>query len=203
MAGLMNKRWTMAEKKLLASMLHLKDKEISQSFPGTTPTSIGAARKRFGLLKPVDAGRFKSDQTPWNKGTSYNAGGKSISTRFKKGSKPPKYRQIGEVFNIPDATGKVYRFIKLAHHRQYPYGRHIWEQTTGENLARKELIRFRDGNPMNCEFDNLEKITKAQNALRNSNRKKAAESLKTTWGVVKTYEDFGIKSPYKFKSKRK
>jgi hypothetical protein len=78
----MNKRWTMAEKKLLGTMLHLTDKEISTKFPGTTPTSVGAARKRFGLLKPIDSGRFKPEQAPWNKGTNYNAGGRSIETRF-------------------------------------------------------------------------------------------------------------------------
>jgi hypothetical protein len=199
----MNKRWTMAERKLLATMLHLQDKEISARFPGTTPTSICATRKRFGLLKPIDSGRFKSDQKSWNKGKSFQAGGRSKDTQFKKGAKPPKYRQVGEVFGIPDATGKTYRFIKLAHHRQYPYGRHVWEQTTGQTLTRNDVIRFRDGNPLNCEFGNLERITKAQNAFRNANRKKAAESLKTTWGVVKAYEDYGMKCPYKFKSKRK
>lgn len=193
----------MAEKKLLGTMLHLTDKEISAKLPNTTPTSIGAARKRFGLLKPIESGRFKSDQTPWNKGKNYNAGGKSVETRFKKGSKPPKCRQVGEVFTIVDGTGKAYQFIKLATHRQYPYGRYVWEQTTGEKLTRNELISFKDGNPQNCAFDNLQKLTKAQNANRNHNREKAAQSLKTTWGVVKTYEDYGMKPPYKFRSKRK
>lgn len=199
----MSKRWTMAEKKLLGTLLHLTDKEISAMFPGTTSTSIGAARKRFGLLKPIESGRFKSSQTPWNKGKNYNAGGKSVETRFKKGSKPPKYRRVGEVFTIVDGTGKPYQFIKLATHRQYPYGRYMWEQTTGEKLTTNELITFRDGNPQNCSFNNLQKITKAENANRNHNREKAAKSLTTTWGVVKTYEDYGMTPPYKFRSKRK
>lgn len=193
----------MAEKKLLGTMIHLTDKEICAKFPGTTSTQIGAARKRFGLLKPIESGRFKSDQTPWNKGKNYNAGGRSVETRFKKGSKPPKCRRVGEVFTIIDGTGKPYQFIKLATHRQYPYGRYVWEQTTGEKLTKNELITFRDGNPQNCSFDNLQKITKAQNANRNHNRKKAAESLAKTWGIVKAFEGFELKSPYKFKSKRK
>src|SRR5687767_14225710 len=105
MVGYMSKRWTMTEKKLLSTMLHLTDNEISAKFPATTPTSIGAARKRFGLLKLIDSGRFKADQTPWNKGTNYNAGGRSVETRFKKGMKQPKCRQVGEVFTIVDGTG--------------------------------------------------------------------------------------------------
>lgn len=199
----MSKRWTMAEKKLLSTMLHLTDKEISAKFPGTTPTSIGAARKRFGLLKPIDSGRFKSTQIPWNKGTNYNAGGRSIETRFKKGVSVKPVRCVGEVFTIPDGTGKIYKFIKLEHHRQYPYGRFVWEQATGEKLTSNDMISFKDGNPINCEFNNLEKITRAQNAARNQNHKKAAQSLTTTWAVVKTFEDFGLTPPYKFKSKRK
>lgn len=193
----------MAEKKLLGAMLHLTDKEISAKIPGTTPTSVGAARKRFGLLKSIDSGRFKPKQAPWNKGTNYNAGGRSVETRFKKGVPVKPVRKFGEVFPIVDGTGKTYLFIKLQNHRQYPYGRYVWEQTTGEKLTRNELITFKDGNQQNCSFDNLRKITKAQNANRNRNRKKAAESLKLTWGVVKTYEDFGLTPPYKYKSKRK
>lgn len=199
----MNKRWTMAEKKILATMLHLTDKDISKKFPGTTSISIGAARKRFGLLKPIDSGRFKSKQTPWNKGTNYQAGGKSKETQFKKGSKPPKFRQVGEVFTIVDGTGKPYMFIKLSHHRQYPYGRYVWEQATGEKLTKNFVIRFRDGNPANCAFVNLEKLTKGQNAIRNANRKKAAASLTSTWGCVKAFEDYGLTPPFKFRSKRK
>lgn len=193
----------MAEKKTLETMLHLTDKEICKSFPGTSAVSIGAARKRFSLLKPIDSGRFKATRAPWNKGKSYNAGGRSKDTQFKKGTKPPKYRHVGEVFSIIDGTGKTYKFIKLAHQRQYPYGRHVWEQTTGEILTKDFVIRFRDANPLNCAFENLEKLTKGQNAIRNANRKKAAESLTSTWGCVKAFEDYGLTPPYKFRSKRK
>jgi hypothetical protein len=184
-------------------MLHLTDKEISKRFPGTSAVSIGAARKRFNLLKPIESGRFKATQSPWNKGKSYNAGGRSKDTQFKKGTKPPKYRQVGEVFSIVDGTGKKYMFIKLENHRQYPYGRYVWEQHTGEELTKDLVIRFKDNNPTNCTFDNLEKLTKGQNAVRNANRPKAAQSLTTTWGCVKAFEDYGLTPPYKFRSKRK
>jgi hypothetical protein len=193
----------MAEKKLLGTMLHLTDKQISARFPGTTPTSVGAARKRFGLLKPIDSGRFKPKQAPWNKGTNYNAGGRSIETQFKKGVTTKPVRKLGEVFPITDGTGKVYLFIKLKNQRQYPYGRYVWEQATGEKLTSNELITFKDGNQQNCSFGNLKKITKRENAIRNHNPKKAGAELKRTWAVVKTFEDFGLTPPYKYKSKRK
>lgn len=200
----MSKSWTMSEKKLLATLLHLTDKQISEKIQGTTARTVNAARKRFGFIKPIESGRFKPNQSPWNKGKSYQAGGKSKETQFKKGQPPPTaFRKIGDVFSIPDGTGKTYMFIKLKHHRQYPYGRYVWEQNTGEQLTKNDMIRFRDGNPMNCEFNNLEKVTRAQNAVRNHNRKKAAASLTTTWGVVKTYEDYGMTPPFKFRSKRK
>lgn len=194
----------MAEKKLIATMLHLTDKEISKKIPGTTSVTIAAARKRFGLLKPIESGRFKKDGKPWNKGQRYQAGGRSKETQFKKGQPPPTaFRKVGDVFTIPDGTGKVYKFIKLKEHRQYPYGRYVWEQTTGEKLTSNEMIRFRDGSPLNCEFNNLKRVTRAQNANLNHNREKAAKSLTIAWGVVKTYEDYGMTPPYKFRSKRK
>lgn len=194
----------MAEKKLLGTLLHLTDKEISENIPGTSAITIAAARKRFGLMKSIESGRFKPEQSQWNKGKNYQAGGRSKETQFKKGQPPPTaFRNIGDVFSIPDGTGKTYMFIKLEHHRQYPYGRYVWEQATGQQLTKNEMIRFRDGNPLNCELNNLEKVTRAQNAMRNQNRQKAAASLTTTWGVVKTYEDYGMTPPYKFRSKRK
>lgn len=200
----MNKRWTMAEKKLLSTLLHLTDEEISKQIPGTTRIIVQAARKRFNLIKPIESGRFKKNGAPWNKGIAYNAGGRSINTRFKKGQPPPTaFRKFGDVFSIPDGTGKVYMFIKLPENRQYPYGRYVWEQATDEPLTKNDMIRFRDGNPLNCSFGNLEKVSRSQNAIRNANHKKAGEELKKTWAVVKTYEDYGLTPPYKFRSKRK
>jgi hypothetical protein len=70
-------------------------------------------------------------------------------------------------------------------------------------LLNKQFFRFKDGNPKNCLLSNLEKVTRAQNAIRNANHKKAGEELKKTWAVVKTYEDYGLTPPYKFRSKRK
>ena len=36
--------------------------------------------------------RFKTGQQPWNKGTNFQAGGRSVETRFKKGRKPEESR---------------------------------------------------------------------------------------------------------------
>lgn len=170
------KSWKLTELKFIKDNLHLTDAELAKHFNVPTTTILGT-RKRHKIFRPN--GRFKKGKAPWNKGISYHAGGNSSTTQFKKGSPPPTaFRNIGDVFQIPDATGKVYSFIKLAHHRQYSYGRYVWEQHNKEQLTKDDMIRFKDGNTQNFSIDNLVKVTRKENALKNANREKAAKSLR-------------------------
>lgn len=197
------KTYTMSDIKLIKANLHLSDKEIGKLF-GVGATSIKNARARHNIRKGKGAGFFKKGLIPWNKGKHYNAGGRSVETQFKKGGPRPRERALGTVYSIKEKDGSEYLFIKLAENRTYPYGRYVWEQATGDKVQKSEMIIFKDGNPLNCEFSNLDKITRADNARRNINREKAANTMRKVWAVVKTYEDYGIQSTvYKFKSKRK
>lgn len=197
------KPWTHPELKKLSQHLHLTDKQLGEMF-GRPATAVEAARMRHGLVKSKDQWNWQKGNQPWNKGIKYNAGGKSIDTRFKKGQAPPNaFRNIGDVFTIVDGQGKPYQFIKLKHNRQYPYGRYVWEQHHGQDLLKSEVIRFKDGNPANCSIENILKVSRSENVRMNSNREKASEEMKKTWAVIKTFEDFGLTPPYKLRSKRK
>lgn len=192
--------WTTEEVRVIKRNLHLTDRELGQML-FKTYTSVRAMRKRYVLIK-AHRGHFPKGCMAWNKGKRYNPGGRSIETRFKKGNIPANaFRKVGDIFFIPD-KGKNYPFIKLEHHRQYPYQRYVWEQAYGVKLNNDEIVRFKDGNPENIILSNLIKVSRAENVKMNLNRKKAAEGLKKAWLVAKTWNDYGYKKSW-FKNKRK
>jgi hypothetical protein len=171
------KSWKLTELKFIRDNIHLSDKQLADYFV-VNETTIDGTRQRHGILRPTD-GKFKKGQVPHNKGKHYNAGGRSIATRFKKGQPPPNaFRKIGDVFTILDRYKKPYQFIKLEHNRKYPYGRYVWEQHFGQNLSKDDIIRYRNGNPLDCQIENLEKVTRRENAQRNINREKAKRTIK-------------------------
>lgn len=198
------KNWKLSDIKFVSKNLHLTDRELSEML-GVNKTTVSAFRKRHGLIK-THCGYFSKGHTPFNKGLPQSQWlkdpGNSVKTRFQKGRINENRRPLNTVFEIPDSTGKAYLFIKLSHNRQFPYGRYVWETTTGEKLTKGDLIKFKDGNQKNCVFENLIKISRVENCLLNTNRKKAGDSLRKTWAVVKTFEDFGLTPPYKFRTNR-
>lgn len=195
------KSWKLTEIKLVKQNLHMTDKELAKIF-GVSKSSVEALRVRNGLLKPREQCFFQKGHTSWNKGKKYNAGGRSIETRFKKGNRPVNHRKVGEIFTDCD-HGRQSLFIKTETNRHYSYGRFLYEKHFGVKLTTSEIVRFRDGNQLNCIVENLLMITRAQNARMNANNKKSSDTMKKVWATVKTFEDFGIESKFiKLKSKR-
>lgn len=197
----MRQYWTMKDLKFLQNNQHLTDKQLAKILSRSL-SAIKNARVKYNCARRKNSGCFAKGATPWNKGKHYNAGGRAKETQFKKGSRPANERPMYEVFERVD-DGKLQKFIKLPANRQYPYGRYVYEQIFGK-ITPNDVVRHKDGNPMNCEQSNLMKVTRAQNARMNANRAKAGQTLKKVWAVVKTFEDFGLECrEYKFKSKRK
>lgn len=112
--------------------------------------------------------RFQKGQTPWNKGKHFDSGGRSVETRFKKGSKPHTWRPIGTERITKDGylqqkvtdTGCTPRDYRMVHHL-------VWEEHRGE-IPPGHIVVFRDRNPKNLAIDNLECISRAENARRNT-----------------------------------
>lgn len=201
------RHWQLKDIRFIRANLHLSDKELAEKYD-VTITALKATRRRHNIPRESD-GRFKKGQAAFNKGkkqSDFISPEKLVNVKkgqFKKGQKPSGSRPLGEVFSISDGTGKVYKFIKLPRHRQYPYGRYLWEQHFGQKLSKNQVVKFIDGNPENCALFNLTVMTRGEVMKNNTNRTKSADSLRKTWGVVKTFEDFGLTPPYKFRSKRK
>lgn len=123
--------------------------------------------------------RFQKWLTPWNKGTHYVAGGRSVLTRFQPGERrgiaAKNWRPVGTI--LTDSDG--YQRIKVREARQgeaHGFGnvrvwpllqRHVWAQAHGP-IPDGHSICFRDGNKANCAIDNLECVSRVELMRRNT-----------------------------------
>jgi hypothetical protein len=194
----MNKRfWTSEEKEVLIKhyadlqmedLLRLINRTESQIYNMAFKLKLQKSeayliekRKKEGeTLKRVGVkNRFKKGHNPANAGKT----GVRVSPKseFKKGHLPQNTLHDGAIRIRNDRntkTGRVtpYKYIRIAKAKWVLYQRHLWEQHNGP-IPKGHMIRFRDGDTMNCTIENLECISMAENARRNANRKKAIESF--------------------------
>lgn len=112
--------------------------------------------------------RFEKGHEPWNKGKSYRAGGRSAETRFKKGRKPQTWVPVGSERISKDGI----RQRKIS---DTGYGagdwqsvhKLLWEEHHGP-VPKGHLVVFKNRNRKDIRIENLELITRAENARRNS-----------------------------------
>jgi len=115
--------------------------------------------------------RFKPGDEPWNKGVSYQAGGRAKETQFKPGQKPHTWRPIG---TLRISNGQLERKTserKGANHMRWtPVARIVWEAAHGPTPAR-HLVVFKPGMKTTVleeiTLDRLECISRQENARRN------------------------------------
>jgi len=127
------------------------------------------AAGRTNLLKAGEKHRFHSGQTPWNAGKKgWQAGGRAKETQFKKGRRPHTWNPVGHERLTKDGylqrkvtdTGCTPRDYRMVHHL-------VWEEAGGE-IPPGHVLVFRNGNKRDIRPENLELITRAENARRNS-----------------------------------
>lgn len=115
--------------------------------------------------------RFKKGLTPWNKGTNFTAGGRSAETRFTKGTRPHTWVPIGTEVVTDDG------YIKRKIRDDAPPGMsrnnwkflHIiaWEEANGP-IPKGYMLRFRNDNRQDVRIENLELLSRKENARRNT-----------------------------------
>jgi len=145
--------------------------------------------KVLGLILPPERIRERVEQTriqkgniPWNKGLHYPSHPNAVATQFKKGQKPHNTRYEGHVsFRIDKDLNRWYCHIQK-NGRYIHLQRHVWEEANGP-IPEGMIIRFKNGNSLDCRLCNLELISRRENAIRNANRKKAGESMKQYWAT--------------------
>lgn len=138
------------------------------------------------LFELGKAHRFKKGQAPVNKGMkieeymSSEGIERSSKTRFKKGHTPANTKHDGAItIRHPHKQrgARPYLYIRLAKGKWQEYHRYLWIKQNGLVPA-KHVIRFKDGNTMNCCIENLECISMAENAIRNADHEKAFETMR-------------------------
>ena len=122
---------------------------------------------------------FKKNQPAHNKGKS----GKPNKTSFKKGVKPKNAKNEGDTMIKRPVEGIPYMYIKIAG-KWLLMHRYLWTQSYGP-IPSGFVVRFKDGNTMNIELDNLELASKKQVLKRNYNASKASETLRHKHKVKK------------------
>lgn len=110
--------------------------------------------------------QFKKGQAGWNKGKKI--GPNTSCTKFVKGQVCKNTKPIGFISLIHGyKRGRDYKWIKIGLHKWELYHRYLWKQHYGE-IPKGMLVVFKDKNSMNMVVENLELITKAENAIRNA-----------------------------------
>jgi hypothetical protein len=137
-----------------------------------SPEMIRAMAINIKLSEKGKATQFKKGNKPHNTGkkvkpTVYAALEK---TMFKKGNKPHNIQPDGTIRINIKYNEKPYQYIKIADSNWRLLHRVIWEEHNGP-IPDKHMIRFIDGNTMNCELSNLECVSMAQNMNENTIRR--------------------------------
>jgi hypothetical protein len=147
-------------------------------------TFVKCRLRQLGLVIPAEIieqrkkdSRIKYGHVPSNKGKTWDELGipqetreRMLTTAFKKSQKCHNELSDGVIttrHNHKERKSPPYKWIRLAKGKWEMLHVHNWKKIHGEVPA-GHIIVFKDGNSMNCEPDNLEKITLEENMKRNT-----------------------------------
>lgn len=116
--------------------------------------------------------RIKPGETPWNKGTHYQAGGRSAETQFKAGAKPHSWVPVGSYRMVDGALQRKINDNPGPNNVRWRNVHElVWIEANGPVPA-GHLVVFKPGrrtlDPNLITLDAVECITRAENMLRNS-----------------------------------
>lgn len=168
--------WTEEEKKMLREFIpghHHKEiqAEVLRVF-GWEPTQVQIA----GFIKNHKirtgfTGRYEKCHVSHNKGVKMlpEQYEKSKPTMFKPGQLPPNTDPVGTEKMLSDGYiwVKIDNQLRVKKHVNWRQKhRLVWEEAHGP-IPKGKMIIFLDGDRTNCNLDNLEAVTKAENAMLN------------------------------------
>lgn len=117
---------------------------------------------------------FKKGHTPRNKGKkqsefmSAEAIERTKATRFKKGFLPHNTKSDFTIsIRAKKDSSEAYKYIRIGLGKWVLYHRYLWEQQYGE-IPKGMIVAFINGDAMDCRIENLNLISRKDNALRNS-----------------------------------
>lgn len=112
--------------------------------------------------------QFNKGHIPANKGKKMRpeVRQKVEHTFFKSGHLPHNTKSDGVITIRKDKKGIPQQFIRIGLANWMTLKQYIFEAHFGK-IQKGEVIRFIDGNTLNCKIENLKKITKAENLRLN------------------------------------
>jgi len=117
--------------------------------------------------------QIKKGNVPANKGKrqaeymSAESIARAKATCFKKGDLPHNTKNDMDISIRRDRRGIDYKFIRVSLAEWVPLQRYVWENAHGP-IPKGMKVVFKDGNPLNCDLDNLEVLSCAELMKRNS-----------------------------------
>jgi hypothetical protein len=184
------KDWTEHERKLLKELFpKIRTKTIAEMLNRTyasvsTQANLLGLHKSEAFLKTINSGRiwkgsnkgidmrFKKGHVPVNKGKKWDqymseeAKQGSRKTTFKEGHTPHNTKKDNQITWRND-EGRAYQYIRISKAKWLPLHVFNWEKVNGK-VPKGMNIVFKTKSTENCEIDNLEMITNAENMRRNS-----------------------------------
>lgn len=201
------KIWTSYEIKLLKKLYpDVQNPKLMIRF-NCTESQLSNRSRKIGLRKsvefmadPKNRNYFSAGSIPVNKGKKWDefmskeAQDKSRKTTFKKGNIPANTLYDGIItirHNHKERNYPPYMWIRISVAEWKMYHVYLWEKENGP-VPKGHIIIFRDGDTMNVELSNLEKITKAENLDRNGHWK-ARELTDEYVAMVLSYRNKELK----------
>ena len=178
-------RWTEREIEYLKKHYPSSSaKEVGKALDRTArAVSVKAAKLGIRSERRLESnsGSFKKGHTPWNKGRRVIV--KNQHTWFKKGQKVWSEKPVGTIW-VRKEKEVLYKFIKTEAGIKR-YSRVIWEQHHGK-IPKGNIIRYKDGNTLNCDIDNLLCVSRKEHARMNARPKKTAKTkaIKAAGGYI-------------------
>ena len=168
---------------IVANYLTMPIKSIGDKI-GRSYTGIMLRLERMGLELPSEviernkqSARIKPGNVPVNKGkkqTEYMDAetiARTAATRFKKGNLSANTKEadgaISIRFDHANRNGKPYKYIRVSLGKWRLLQHVNWEQVNGP-IPKGYMLRCRTEDTLNCDINNWELITMAENAVRNS-----------------------------------
>ena len=169
------------------NVLNTSNKDLTNLVNSTFNLSLSCGQlkswKKHHHIKSNLTGRFPKNHIPWNKNKPMPARGRSASTQFKKGCKPPKWRPVGSTITRSD--GYTYTKIKSEGTQKECWKlthRLLWEKEHGPIPAGYVLV-FLDQDTTHISLDNLALVSKADCMIANKNKLLFADKELTYSGL--------------------
>lgn len=144
----------------IAKMMGFTERQVTNRI-----TKLGIRLSEKELERRKKLRQFVKGQISWNKGLRLpnvpNSG------QFKKGSVPKNTKYDGAVvLRKRTRRNGDYLFIRIAKMKWLLLHNYLWIKHHGK-IPKGMVVRFKDGDHLNCNIENLELISRKENLLRN------------------------------------